>query len=148
MKGRAEGDQEELQRAVELCREALAAVSRETDEFSWAEKQSNLGFALASLGALSDDLAQLNQARKAYEQALEIRKADKSPLGRAIVLEWLGDVLLLIGKKKKNREEIVEAVAAQREALAAFETAEAIFYVMRIRKSLDQSQTALAQFDD
>ena len=71
---------EELEDAVAACKAALEEETRERLPLQWAGTQTNLGDALAALGAQESGTARLEEAVTAFGEALKERTRERVPI--------------------------------------------------------------------
>jgi tetratricopeptide (TPR) repeat protein len=83
----------------------------------WAQTQSNLGSALATLGARRSSTGRVEKAVTAFREALKEHTRDRVPLDWATTQHNLGAALGILGELKNGTGYLEEAVTAYREAL-------------------------------
>lgn len=99
------GDNEALREAIQILQEdALALTSRSDSPMDWASTQNHLGASLQVLGEREPGLANLEQARNAYEAALSERTMQRSAFGWVETNNNLGQVLQILYERGGNPE--------------------------------------------
>src|SRR5258708_4380180 len=91
-----------LEQAVAAFRDALMEYARERAPLQWAATQSNLGGALATLGARESGTARLEEAVAAYRDALTERTRERVPLDWAATQNNLGTALPTLGERESG----------------------------------------------
>ncbi len=88
-----------LEEAVAAYRAALLEFTRERMPLEWARTQSNLGTALASLGARESGTARFEEAVTALRAALQELTRERVPLEWASTQSNLGTVLEMLSHR-------------------------------------------------
>jgi uncharacterized caspase-like protein len=110
--GDYKGDNNALNKAVALYRDAQRLAPREAHADGWATAQTNLGTALAILGDREVDTKRLEEAVFVQRGAVEARAAVRDPLLWAEAQNNLGNALAALGERQYGTERLEEAVAA------------------------------------
>ena len=86
--------------------------TRERVPLGWAATQTNLGNALATLGARESGTARLEEAVAACREALKEYTRERVPLDWAMTQNNLGNTLRRLGERESGTARLEEAVAA------------------------------------
>ncbi|MBF0132767.1 MAG: tetratricopeptide repeat protein [Magnetococcales bacterium] len=111
------GDNDALEKSIELYKKLLEAYPRDRAPDDWAAIQNNLGIALRGLGERESGTTRLEEALQAYREALEERTQARVPLDWAAIQNNLGNVLVNLGERKNCTCHLEKAVHAYLEAL-------------------------------
>jgi tetratricopeptide (TPR) repeat protein len=98
-----------------VYRLALLERTRDRVPLEWAMTQNNLGVALATLGERQRNVAPLEEAIAAFQQAL--LEQERVPLEWAMTQNNLGETLTSLGERQNDTGRLEEAIAAYRQAL-------------------------------
>ncbi|MFO0991261.1 MAG: tetratricopeptide repeat protein [Hyphomicrobiales bacterium] len=93
-------------------------MTRERVPLDWATTQMNLGTALAILGERESGTARLEQAVRAYEEALAEMTRERVPLDWATTQNNLGLALAILGERESGTARLEQAVKSYEAALA------------------------------
>jgi tetratricopeptide (TPR) repeat protein len=115
--GDERGNNQALQRAIEIYREELPERMRDRVPLDWARTQMNLGNALETLGRREGGTEHLTEAITAYRAALEEQTRERVPLDWALTQNNLGAALATLSERESGTAHLEEAVAAYRAAL-------------------------------
>jgi tetratricopeptide (TPR) repeat protein len=115
--GSQSGENEPLEEAIEIYREALTELPRERSPRDWARAQNGLGISLWLLGSRQGDTEMLEEAIAAYHMALTERAQVHEPLEWAQTYNDLGNTLATLGQLKSGTKRLEEAVQAYETAL-------------------------------
>ena len=114
------GAAEHSEQAIEYITKGLSALSQTKFPAVWAEAHAQLGD-VYRLKATGDKAANIENAVKAYEEALEVRDANLPRDARGATLLGLG--LALVARGQGNRSENIErAIANFEQARLAFDS--------------------------
>ena len=139
--GERESGTARLEEAVAGFREALQERTRARVPLDWANTQANLGAALAALGQRESGSVQLDEAVTDYRAALTVLTRERVPLDWARTQSRLGTALVALGQREiLELHELVEAIAAYRQALELFRAAGVSYYA-----DLTQADEAAAE---
>ena len=92
-------------------------MTRERAPLGWAATQNNLGSALTALGERGSGTARLEEAVKAFRDALKEWTRERVPLDWAMTQNNLGSALSRIGEREGDPTRLEEAFRAFRDAL-------------------------------
>ena len=110
------GDNVSLRSAIDLLKSKPAGGDRAKDPLDWATTLSNLGYALAMLGARERGAEKLEEAVAAYCAALEEQTRERTPFAWASLQNNLGNALGA-GARESGTGRLQEAVNAYHAAL-------------------------------
>jgi CHAT domain-containing protein len=101
-------DRRQMARRVELCRRALALVPRQGNENGWAALQHELGRSLQQ-NPLGDRAENIEDAIRAYQQALQVRTREAMPVAWATSMNNLANAYAdrIQGDQAENIEEAI-----------------------------------------
>ena len=111
------GDNVSLRSAIDLLKSKPAGGDRAKDPLDWATTLSNLGYALAMLGARERGAEKLEEAVAAYYAALEEQTRERTPFAWASLQNNLGNALGALGARESGTGRLQEAVNAYHAAL-------------------------------
>ncbi|MGC1496822.1 MAG: tetratricopeptide repeat protein [Sulfitobacter sp.] len=112
--GRDKGIALDLEVAIDLA-QLVRARAATADERGAA--QNGLGMALAIIGERENSTVRLEQARAAFEAAIQECTQDRVPLDWAKTQNNLGNVLVTLGERESSTARLEQAVAAYEAAL-------------------------------
>lgn len=115
-----DGGEENLRRAMEAYRAALARLDPQADRADWTVVQNNLGNVLVALGEREPGPARLDEAVGVFRGVLKARDRKQTPLGWAMAQNNLGNALGLLGEREPGTRRLEEAVQAYRAALEEY----------------------------
>ena len=124
---RGDEDEAELERAVEMAREAEAAVDRAVAPVLWIGTQLNLASALGALGQVRGDAAPLREGLRNIEEVSRSFETTSTPLYQARAESVRAVILGYLAEHERNAGLLCGAVTAFAEASCAFATAGASF---------------------
>jgi len=108
-----------LRRAIEIYRDdALPLTPRSERPADWAKTQSDLAYALASLGAFEDRVEVLELAVEAFHAALAERTYERDPAGWTETQGRLASALSMLGGRQAGVERLQESYGIYKEVLA------------------------------
>ena len=117
-KGDVRGDNEALKASIDLyLTRALPLAPRMTAPLDWAETQTSLGIALATLGERQTGTGNLDKAGQAYHAALLEYTRDRFPLDWALTNNNLGNAFMRLGDRESGTDNLYKAVQAFQAAL-------------------------------
>ncbi|MGE0503148.1 MAG: caspase family protein [Rhizobiaceae bacterium] len=116
-RGERQAETAEIERAVALLRETIAAPALAELPVKRAQLQGDLALVLMTLGERQTGTETLEQSVTASRAAMEVRTRAVAPLEWARLQNHLGSTLFVIGQRQQTRERLEEAVAAFRSAL-------------------------------
>jgi len=132
-----------LEEAVTACRLALQELTRGRVPLDWAQTQTLLGNALASLGGRHGNTEQLEEAVADYRPALQEQTRERVPLDWAESQMNLGNALSTIGQREVKAERLEEALAAWDIWLTVGEAAWSREFVQEVRSRRDKAQAEI-----
>ncbi|MEO0939250.1 MAG: hypothetical protein AAFY38_13940 [Pseudomonadota bacterium] len=112
--GRDKGDNLQARLAIDLARIVLARANGPDEK---GKAGNDLGNALATLGERDSDTARLEDAVRAYEDALREWTRDRVPMDWAMAKMNLGNALTTLGERDNDTARLEDAVRAYEDAL-------------------------------
>ncbi|MCC0044643.1 MAG: caspase family protein [Brucellaceae bacterium] len=118
--GDLRGDNEALERAIEIGEDAAAIATELNDRAKWSLTKNEIGHALRKLGERESTSEHLLQAVAVFSEAAQYRPRDTSPKEWAETQADRGRALARIGQREPGLERLFEAIAAYRSALEVY----------------------------
>ncbi len=141
------GDNAALLVSIAACRAALEERTRDRVPLDWAQAQSKLGVALATVGERESGTAHVEEAIVAYRAALQEWTRERVPLAWAMTQMNIGNALATLGERENGTARLEEAVAAYRAALEEATRDLAPLDWALIQNNLGNALTALGERD-
>jgi tetratricopeptide (TPR) repeat protein len=118
-------DNRALIEAIDTYRRGVALLARPESPQQWALAQTNLAFALETLGERESGTARIEEAVEAYREALQEHTRARAPLDWAATQMNLGNALARLGERQGGTARLEEAVAAFGEVVVEYTRARA-----------------------
>lgn len=111
-------DNDALKQSIATFKEALLLAPRETHLDAWIDIETNLGWALETLGERQSDTAALNEAVDVLQAAIEATPPGTPAADLAVSKLNLANAVSLLGQRDTDSARMQKAVAIYQEALS------------------------------
>ncbi|NET35302.1 MAG: tetratricopeptide repeat protein [Cyanothece sp. SIO1E1] len=136
-----------LQQGVQSYQKALNKTNPETQPYTFAMIQNNLGAAYGDLARYQDPLEHLKKSVEAYTQALQYRQPAHEPLKYASTQNNLGAAYWNLAQYEQPATHLKQAIDAYDEALRYYKAEQDPLHYAMIQNNLGTAYWNLAQHE-
>ncbi len=134
-----------IDEAVAAYRALLEATPRDEDPAGWASLQNEIGYNLTIAGKRENNVARFEEAVPILRDAVAVQRDLKAVPAVAYTEDSLCDVLIELGKLRKDAALVDEAIAACKSALVVFQDNDLTELAAGSKTNLAKAEAVLAE---